>query len=313
MKRRAAPKRPKRTGTRAGLVHRFGARLPQPTTEACARVTAWLATLRRRPVGKSLTMLIRQSPALLRVLGGVGEAAPYLRQTIEAKPARLLRLLRGDPALILAALIERTQAAAARARSQVDLMHYLREMKLESALLIALTDIGAVWNLAQITQALTRVADAAVALSADHLLKEAMRKKRIKSATRKGSQSGSGYIVLAMGKMGGGELNFSSDIDLMVFFDAKLSLADDVEPAPFFIGLTRDLIKILQTRTPDGYVFRVRFAAASGPIINSDCNLNRCRVGLLREPRPGLGARGARQGATVRRRHPRRGTISSAI
>src|ERR1700756_4091569 len=43
----------------------------------------------------------------------------------------------------------------------------------------------------------------------------------------------------------------------MVFFDAGVDLADDIEPAPFFIGLTRDLIKILQARTSDGYVFRV--------------------------------------------------------
>src|SRR5246127_5998964 len=42
----------------------------------------------------------------------------------------------------------------------------------------------------------------------------------------------------------------------MVFFDAGVDLADDIEPAPFFIGLTRDLIKILQARTSDGYVFR---------------------------------------------------------
>src|SRR5246127_3773115 len=43
----------------------------------------------------------------------------------------------------------------------------------------------------------------------------------------------------------------------MVFFDAGVDLADDIEPVPFFIGLTRDLIKILQARTSDGYVFRV--------------------------------------------------------
>ena len=136
-------------------------------------------------------------------------------------------------------------------------MRILREFKLESALLIALTDIGGVWALPGITEALTSVADIAVALSVDHLLKHAVRQKKIKSAEPNGPQSGCGYIVLAMGKMGAGELNFSSDIDLMVFFDAGVGLADDIEPAPFFIGLTRDLIKILQARTSDGYVFRV--------------------------------------------------------
>ncbi len=259
MKRRAAAKQPKQSGSQASssLIRRFGGRLPQPTTQARARVTDWLANMQSRSVGKSLRALARENPALVHVLGGIAEASPYLWNAIDAKPARLLRLLDDDPALSLAALIEKTQAAATAARSQAELMRPLRDMKLEAALIIALADIGGVWTLSQITEALTRVADVAVALTVDHLLKEAVRQKKIKSAHRKRFQSGSGYIVLAMGKMGAGELNFSSDIDLMVFFDASVALADDIEPAPFFVGLTRDLIKILQTRTSDGYVFRV--------------------------------------------------------
>jgi [glutamine synthetase] adenylyltransferase / [glutamine synthetase]-adenylyl-L-tyrosine phosphorylase len=194
---------------------------------------------------------------LVRVLGGIAEAAPFLWNAIEAEPARLLRLLATDPSLTLAALIEKTQTAAAAARSQLELMRLLRDMKVEAALLVALADIGSMWTLSQITEALTRVADLAVKLTVEHLLKEAARQKKIKPVDRKSPQSGSGYIVLAMGKMGAGELNFSSDIDIMAFFDGSAGLADDIERAPFFVGLTRDLIKILQTRTGDGYVFRV--------------------------------------------------------
>jgi glutamate-ammonia-ligase adenylyltransferase len=257
MKRRPATKRPKQPGDQAQLVHRFGARLPEPTAEASARVAAWLAELRPKSAGKSLALLARRNPALARILGGIAETAPYLWNAIGAKPERLLRLLGADPGQSLIALIKKTKAAAAGARSQLELMRILREMKLESALLIALTDIGGVWVLSQITKALTEVADTAVTLAVDHLLKGAVRQKKIQSAKLDNPQSGSGYIVLAMGKMGAGELNFSSDIDLMIFFDASGRLADDIEVAPFFIALTRDLIKILQTRTGDGYVFRV--------------------------------------------------------
>ena len=60
-----------------------------------------------------------------------------------------------------------------------------------------------------------------------------------------------------MGKMGANELNYSSDIDLIVFYDAASPiLMPGVEPAPFFVRLTRALVKLLQERTPDGYVFR---------------------------------------------------------
>ena len=257
MKRRAAAKRPRQTRNRAGLAPRFGAMLPKPTAEASACLAAWPAHVRPKSVGKALTTLLRGNPALARVLGGIVEAAPYLWNAIEAKPARLLRLLGADPIRSLAALFQKTKVAATRAPSQLELMRILREFKLEAALSIALADIGGVWALPQITEALTRVADIAVTLTVNHLLKDAVRRKRLKSADPNNPQSGCGYIVLAMGKMGAGELNFSSDIDLMVFFDAGVSLADDVEPALFFIGVTRDLIKILQTRTSDGYVFRV--------------------------------------------------------
>jgi glutamate-ammonia-ligase adenylyltransferase len=257
MKRRAAVKRPKQTRNRAGLVHCFGATLPKPTAEVSARLAAWLAQVRPKSVGRSLAILMRGDPALARVLGGIAEAAPYLWTAIEAKPARFLRLIRADPAKSLAALVHKTKVAASGARSQPELMRILRQFKLEAALLIALADIGGVWALPQVTEALTRVADTAVTLAVDHLLKQAVRQKKIRSGKVKSPQSGSGYIVLAMGKMGAGELNFSSDIDLMIFFDADARLAKNIEPAAFFIGLTRDLIKILQTRTSDGYVFRV--------------------------------------------------------
>jgi glutamate-ammonia-ligase adenylyltransferase len=256
MKRRAAAKRPRPTPNQAGLVHRFGAMLPKPTAKASARLTAWLANVRPKSVGKALAIL-RRNPAVARILGGIAEAAPYLWNAIEAKPARLLRLLNADPAPSLAALVQKTKVAAAGARSQLELMRILREFKLEAALLIALADVGGVWALPRITEALTQVADIAVALAVDHLLKVAARQKKIESADPDSAQSRCGYIVLAMGKMGAGELNFSSDIDLMIFFDPSVGLADDIEPAPFFIGLTRDLIKILQARTSDGYVFRV--------------------------------------------------------
>ena len=71
-------------------------------------------------------------------------------------------------------------------------------------------------------------------------------------------EAGSGYVVLAMGKMGGFELNYSSDIDLIVFFDPTApALAAGVEPGAAVRALTRTLIKLLQERTGDGYVFRV--------------------------------------------------------
>jgi glutamate-ammonia-ligase adenylyltransferase len=58
--------------------------------------------------------------------------------------------------------------------------------------------------------------------------------------------------------MGAGELNYSSDVDLIIFFDlAAPTLAPDIEPQPFFVRVTQGLSRMLQQRTGDGYVFRV--------------------------------------------------------
>ena len=90
------------------------------------------------------------------------------------------------------------------------------------------------------------------------LFREARAKGQWLGGTDAAPEAGSGFIVLGMGKHGAAELNYSSDIDLIVFYDLeRLAIRDGLEPQPFFVRLTKDLVKILQERTADGYVFRV--------------------------------------------------------
>ena len=120
-------------------------------------------------------------------------------------------------------------------------MAILRRMKAEAALLIALTDIGGVWPVARVTRALTDVADTALNAAVNYLLRDAVHGGKLIASDAGQPEGGSGYIVLAMGKMGGCELNFSSDIDLMIFFDpAAARLAPNVVPQSFYVRLTRD-------------------------------------------------------------------------
>ena len=144
------------------------------------------------------------------------------------------------------------------AKGSAALMRSLRRTKAEAALLVALADIGGVWPVARVTAALTDVADTALGAAVCHLLGEAAARGKVVAADPRNPEIGSGYVVMAMGKMGGYELNFSSDIDLMVFFDpAGATLAPGVEAGQFYVRLTRDLVKLVQERTGDGYVFRV--------------------------------------------------------
>ena len=258
MRRPAPGKRPTHTLDETALVPRLAGALPHASASGRARTSEWLASIARTASGKALKALIDRHPALTSLLDGIAETAPYLWDLVEADPARLLRLLSRNPEEEFAALLGKARSAAAAARGSAELMRVLRRLKAEAALLVALADIGGVWPVARVTTALTDFAEMALGAAVRHLLGEAARRDKLHPPDPQNPEVGSGYIVLGMGKLGGHELNFSSDIDLMVFFDrAAATLAPEVEAAPFYVRMTRDLVKLLQERTADGYVFRV--------------------------------------------------------
>ncbi len=258
MRRPASGKRPKHTFHKTALGGRLAGPLPRPSRQGRERVAAWLSSIARTVAGKAIASLVGEHAKLASVLGGIAETSPYLWDLVRADPTRFLRLINGDADAELAALLASAHDTAAAAKGSPALMRVLRRAKAEAALLIALADIGGVWPVARVTAALTDVADMALSAAVRHLLGEAKARGKVIAADPHNPALGSGYIVLAMGKMGGCELNFSSDIDLMVFFDPAISpLAPDIEAAPFYVRMTRDLVKLLQERTADGYVFRV--------------------------------------------------------
>ena len=87
------------------------------------------------------------------------------------------------------------------------------------ALLVALADLGGVWDLAAVTGALTGFADGAVAAGLQALVAAEIRRGRMPGARPEDAADAAGMVVLAMGKMGAFELNYSSDIDLICLFD----------------------------------------------------------------------------------------------
>src|SRR5258708_1073504 len=96
------------------------------------------------------------------ILLGIAEFSPYLFDLIRADAARLIRLLDCDPEAHLAALVEKTSNEVFAAAGETDVMHLLRRMKAEAALLIALCDIGGAWPVVRVTAALTDLAIASV-------------------------------------------------------------------------------------------------------------------------------------------------------
>jgi [glutamine synthetase] adenylyltransferase / [glutamine synthetase]-adenylyl-L-tyrosine phosphorylase len=191
------------------------------------------------------------------VLLGLADQSPYLWTLVKEDPARLIRLMRRPPGESLDAIVR--ALAERRDEDEAELMRALRRAKRESALLIALADIGGVWDVVAATEALTRFADAAVGAALGFLLRRHARAGLLAlDPDACDPPAGSGVVVLALGKMGARELNYSSDIDLIVLYDqAAASIPPGIEPGPLFVRMTKALARLLQERTGDGYVLRV--------------------------------------------------------
>ena len=191
------------------------------------------------------------TPPVADLLAGIFGASPYLTSLIERHPASLADALRNRRRIASPRSRATLADTVAAAGTAADAMRALRVFKNDIALLTALCDLAGVWPVMTITRRLSEAADAAVTAAVRFLFRQA--------AKAGDWQDGepAGYIVLGMGKYGAFELNYSSDIDLIVFYDlARIRLRAGLEVQPFFVRLTRDLVRLLTERTGDGYVFR---------------------------------------------------------
>ena len=227
------------------------------TKDDRGRFEDWLAAL-PGSVNAELGRLFASHPAAHAIVSGLPHFSPYLWDLASGDTGRLLSILQSDPDAHLTSLVTDVAAQADRVTSESEMMRALRAMKAQAALLIALADIGKVWPVMRVTAALTELADTAVRAAVRFLMNDLVRRGKLNPADKAQPEIGSGYFVLAMGKMGAFELNYSSDIDLIVLFDPeRTALPPGTEAAAAHVRLTRGLVKLLQERTTDGYVFRV--------------------------------------------------------
>jgi glutamate-ammonia-ligase adenylyltransferase len=189
-------------------------------------------------------------------LAPIFAASPYLGGLVRRDPQRLRRALLCEPELRIQALCSQAQALGGEAAGPAAAA--LRQLKSEVHLLTALADLGGVWDLHEVTGALSRFADAAVHAALRLAAEEAVQAGWQRQVGEGAQGPAPGFFVLAMGKHGAFELNYSSDIDLSLFYDPDaLALAPGVEPDFLAARLAERLSKLLQERMPEGYVFRV--------------------------------------------------------
>ncbi|MFN3888955.1 MAG: bifunctional [glutamine synthetase] adenylyltransferase/[glutamine synthetase]-adenylyl-L-tyrosine phosphorylase [Beijerinckiaceae bacterium] len=204
-----------------------------------------------------LARLAKRKP-VTALLTGIADHSPYLWRLAQADPERLAGLLARDPEDSLSACIAALRARCDAAADDAEMMSALRAAKHESHLLIALADIGGVWDVVDVTRALSVFADAAVSNTVRYLLRAGVAAGKLELADGEDPEKDCGYVILALGKHGASELNYSSDVDLVAFFDPQSKIMrEGVEPAPVFVRMTQALSRLLQERTHEGYALRV--------------------------------------------------------
>ena len=231
--------------------------LPRPgdAERAAEALAAWRREAAETAWGAELAALAADpaGDALLRAIFGT---SPFLTQCVHADPGALARAAIEGPSPVLADACDRARAAA-EAAGQDTAMAELRRARRTAALTVALADLGGVWPLEEVTAGLSAFADAAVQGALGFLLRRAVQRGQL-DAGGGAIDDACGLCVLAVGKLGARELNYSSDIDLVAVHDPDaMPYTGSRDPDRFAVKTVRELTRMLEEPTGDGHVARV--------------------------------------------------------
>ncbi|MBP5856953.1 bifunctional [glutamine synthetase] adenylyltransferase/[glutamine synthetase]-adenylyl-L-tyrosine phosphorylase [Marivibrio halodurans] len=203
------------------------------------------------------------------LFGGMLAASPYLAQLAAREGETLARVLDDGPDAALAEALSSARSLIATPDGFRDLktvMRTLRTAKRHVALISAIADCAGAWPLERVTEALSDMADAALDAAIAHVVGDLTGTGAGKAATG----DGCGVVVLGMGKLGARELNYSSDIDIMIFYDPDRLTATGVDPDRLRQDMTRaarTVMRVMDERTADGYVFRTDMRLRPDPSV----------------------------------------------
>lgn len=204
-------------------------------------------------------------PEATGLLAATAACSPYLRGLMLREGAWMRAALAEPPEAVRDAVLSGLEDLPLER-----LPAGLRQAKRRMALLTALADLGGVWPLEGVTGALTALADRALAVGLRALVADEIRRGKLPGAAPEDAATAAGMVVFAMGKHGAGELNYSSDIDLICLFDETRYPGAEQEARAAFIRVTRKLAAMIGDATAEGYVFRtdlrLRPDAATTPV-----------------------------------------------
>ncbi len=209
------------------------------------------------PALQELAQNLAQEPAGQRLLQAIFANSPFLSHCMIADIGLLADILNQGPALVLKKALKDLKNKTANLTNQADLMKSLRLLRRRAAFGIAFADICGLWDVTEVTRALSDFADSAIDAALASFLRQAAARGELALKNDAEPTQGCGIAILGMGKLGAQELNYSSDVDLIVIFDPeRVDYLHSRGVQQGLVRLTRDLMRSLDDRTGDGYVFR---------------------------------------------------------
>lgn len=170
----------------------------------------------------------------------------YLSVLMRREGAFFARMIAEGPDAALEACLADLPKLDDPGLSEKDFMKGLRQAKRQVALAVAVMDLLDLQPLHRLTDALAALAESALERSVRRALRD-----------WRGDDRTEGFTILGMGKLGSRELNYSSDIDLIVLYDTELIAPEDPDRLrQDMVRATRQIMRFMDERTGDGYVFR---------------------------------------------------------
>ena len=201
--------------------------------------------------------LAAERPVVKACLDAIFSNSHYLSYNLISNPWLGYKIFTDGPTKVVEESIKQVcRLDLIENETRSELMARLRTAKITVATAVAIADIGLNLPVLQITAWLSNFAEASLQISCCHLLRELHNRGKIKLTKPEKPTMQSGLIVLGMGKLGAKELNYSSDVDIIILFQDTTTCISAGTHQQIFSQLARNLVTLMAKRTADGYVFR---------------------------------------------------------
>ena len=204
-----------------------------------------------------LSRFAREHQPTRELLDAVFGNSPFLSQCLLRDMSFTRHLLTNGPKSETdRTILETGDLSRLGVESKDQLMKRLRRAKLHVAAAVGIAEIAQDWPVMELTGALSDFASSCLHATCCHLLREAYERGTLDLQDPSNPTLKSGFIVLGMGKLGAWELNYSSDVDVILLYDEAEAKVDLNAHQQVFSRLARNLVNIMAKRTAEGYVFR---------------------------------------------------------